>query len=188
MRKLKAAIFISGRGSNLESLIKSTNKKNSLVDICLVISNNPSAKGLIIANKKKVPAIYVVQKKNFEKKITKYLKDIDVICLAGFMQVLAADFVNRWDSRLINIHPSYLPKFKGLNAQEQAIKAKSTFSGCTVHYVSSKIDSGEIILQKKVKILKKDNTESLSKKILIEEHKIYPRALQMVARRLLKQK
>ena len=104
------------------------------------------------------------------------------------MQVLAADFVNRWDSRLINIHPSYLPKFKGLNAQEQAIKAKSTFSGCTAHYVSSKIDSGEIILQKKVKILKKDNTESLSKKILIEEHKIYPRALQMVARRLLKQK
>jgi len=188
LRKLKAAIFISGRGSNLESLIKSTTKKNSLVDICLVISNNPSAKGLIIANKKKVPAIYTVPKKNFEKKVSKYLKDIDVICLAGFTQVLAADFVLRWSSRLINIHPSYLPKFKGLNAQDQAIKAKLAYSGCTVHYVSPKIDSGKIILQKKIKILKKDNTESLSKKILIEEHKIYPRALQMVARRLLKQK
>ena len=151
----------------MESLIKSTNKKNSLVNISLVISNNPSAKGLIIANKKKVPAIYTVPKKNFEKKVSKYLKDIDMICLAGFMQVLAADFVLRWSSRLINIHPSYLPKFKGLNAQDQAIKAKLAYSGCTVHYVSPKIDSGKIILQKKIKILKKDNTESLSKKILI---------------------
>ena len=180
MRKLKAAIFISGRGSNLESLIKSTTKKNSLVDICLVISNNPSAKGLIIANKKKVPAIYVVQKKNFEKKITKYLKDIDVICLAGFMQVLAADFVNRWDSRLINIHPSYLPKFKGLNAQDQAIKAKSTYSGCTVHYVTAKLDSGKIILQKKLKISAKDNPSSLSKKVLKQEHKLYPAAIMKI--------
>ena len=113
------------------------------------------------------------------------LDDIDIICLAGFMQVLDSKFVRQWQSRLINIHPSYLPAFKGLNAQDQAIKAKASYSGCSVHYVSAKIDSGKIILQKKVKILKKDNTESLSKKILIEEHKVYPRALQMVAKTLL---
>ncbi len=181
-------MLISGRGSNMESLIKSTTKKNSLVDILAVISNNSSAKGLIVANKKKVPGIFVVSKKNFEKKVAKYLEDIDLICLAGFMQVLSADFVRAWSSRLINIHPSYLPEFKGLNAQEQAIKAKASSTGCTVHYVNPKIDSGEIIMQKKVKILKKDNTESLSKKILIEEHKIYPKALQMIAKRLLKKK
>ena len=115
----------------------------------------------------------------------KYLKNIDIICLAGFMQVLDLKFVRQWRSRLINIHPSYLPAFKGLNAQDQAIKAEASYSGCSVHYVSSKIDSGKIILQKKVKILKKDNTESLSKKILIEEHKVYPKALQMVAKTLL---
>ena len=101
------------------------------------------------------------------------------------MQVLSSKFVSKWRSRLINIHPSYLPAFKGLEAQDQAIKAKASYSGCSVHYVTSKIDSGQIILQKKVKILKKDNTESLSKKILIEEHKVYPRALQMVAKKLL---
>ena len=115
----------------------------------------------------------------------KYLKNIDIICLAGFMQVLDSKFVRQWQSRLINIHPSYLPAFKGLNAQDQAIKAKASYSGCSVHYVSAKIDSGKIILQKKVKILKKDNTESLSKKILIEEHKVYPKALQMIAKTLL---
>lgn len=187
MKRLKAAIFISGRGSNLESLIKSTTKKSSLVNISVVISNNSSAKGLIIAKKYKVSSIYIIPKKNFEKKVDKYLQGVDLICLAGFMQVLEADFVNSWSSRLINIHPSYLPQFKGLNAQDQAIKAKASYSGCTVHYVNSKIDSGEIILQKKVKIFKKDNTESLSKKILIEEHKIYPKALQMVAKTLFKQ-
>ena len=100
------------------------------------------------------------------------------------MQVLDSKFVKQWQSRLINIHPSYLPAFKGLNAQDQAIKAKASYSGCSVHYVTAKIDSGKIILQKS-KILKKDNTESLSKKILIEEHKVYPRALQMVAKTLL---
>ncbi len=185
MKKLQVAIFISGRGSNLESLIQSSYKKQSLVKVQLVISNNCKAKGLVIAKKNKIPSIHCVQRKNFENKVIKYLKNIDIICLAGFMQVLDSKFVRKWRLRLINIHPSYLPAFKGLNAQNQAIEAKATYSGCSVHYVTSKIDSGKIILQKKVKILKKDNTESLSKKILIEEHKVYPRALQMVAKTLL---
>ncbi len=185
MKKLQVAIFISGRGSNLESLIQSSLKKQSLVEVQLVVSNNSKAKGLTIAKKNKIPFIYFIPRKNFENKVMKYLKNIDIICLAGFMQVLDSKFVRQWRSRLINIHPSYLPAFKGLNAQDQAIKAKASYSGCSVHYVNVKIDSGKIILQKKVKILKKDNTESLSKKILIEEHKVYPRALQMVAKTLL---
>ncbi len=185
MKKLKVAIFISGRGSNLESLIKSSFKIRSLVEVQLVISNNSKAKGLVIAKKNKIPSIHFISKKNFESRVIKYLKNIDIICLAGFMQVLDSKFVRNWRWRLINIHPSYLPDFKGLNAQDQAIRAKAIYSGCSAHYVTSKIDSGKIILQKKVKILKKDNTESLSKKILIEEHKIYPRALQMVAKKIL---
>ena len=185
LKKLQVAIFISGRGSNLESLIESSFKKQSLVEVQLVVSNNSKAKGLTIAKKNKIPFIHFIPRKNFENKVMKYLKNIDIICLAGFMQVLDSKFVRQWRSRLINIHPSYLPAFKGLNAQDQAIKAKASYSGCSVHYVSAKIDSGKIILQKKVKILKKDNTESLSKKILIEEHKVYPRALQMVAKTLL---
>ena len=188
MKKLQVAVFISGRGSNLESLIQSSFKKQSLVEVQLVISNNSKAKGLIIAKKNKIPAIHFISRKNFETKVSQYLQNIDIICLAGFMQVLGTKFVRNWRLRLINIHPSYLPAFKGLNAQDQAIKAKASYSGCSVHYVTSKIDSGQIILQKKVKILKKDNTESLSKKILIEEHKIYPRALQMVAKRLIVKK
>jgi len=186
LKKLQVAIFISGRGSNLESLIQSSLKKQSLVEVQLVVSNNFKAKGLTIAKKNKIPFIHFIPRKNFESKVMKYLKNIDIICLAGFMQVLDSKFVRQWRSRLINIHPSYLPAFKGLNAQDQAIKAKASYSGCSVHYVNAKIDSGKIILQKKVKILKKDNTESLSKKILIEEHKVYPKALQMVAKTLLK--
>ncbi len=185
MKKLQVAIFISGRGSNLESLIQSSLKKQSLVEVQLVVSNSSKAKGLTIAKKNKIPFIHFIARKNFENKVMKHLKNIDIICLAGFMQVLDSKFVRQWRSRLINIHPSYLPAFKGLNAQDQAIKAKASYSGCSVHYVTAKIDSEKIILQKKVKILKKDNTESLSKKILIEEHKVYPRALQMVAKKLL---
>ena len=165
--------------------IQTSFKKQSLVEVQLVVSNNSKAKGLTIAKKNKIPFIHFITRKNFENNVMKYLKNIDIICLAGFMQVLDSKFVRQWRSRLINIHPSYLPAFKGLNAQDQAIKAKASYSGCSVHYVSAKIDSGKIILQKKVKILKKDNTESLSKKILIEEHKVYPRALQMVAKTLL---
>ena len=188
MKKLQVAIFISGRGSNLESLIQSSFTKQSLVEVQLVVSNNSKAKGLTIAKKNKIPFIHFIPRKNFENKVMKYLKNIDIICLAGFMQVLDSKFVRKWRLRLINIHPSYLPAFKGLNAQNQAIEAKATYSGCSVHYVTSKIDSGKIILQKKVKILKKDNTESLSKKILIEEHTIYPKALQMVAKKILSKK
>ena len=185
LRIIKTAIFISGRGSNMKSLIKYSQKKNSKIEIAKVFSNNKTAQGIDIAKKLNVPEIFYYSNKFFEEKIKKNLDDIELICLAGFMKILSPLFVKKWKKRLINIHPSYLPNFKGLNAQRKAIEAKASFSGCTVHYVNKKIDSGNIIKQKKIKILKKDNTESLTKKILIEEHKLYPKALNVVVNRLL---
>ena len=185
LRIIKTAIFISGRGSNMKSLIKYSQKKNSKIEIAKAFSNNKNAQGIDIAKKLNVPEIFYYSNKFFEEKIKKNLDDIELICLAGFMKILSPTFVKKWKERLINIHPSYLPHFKGLNAQRNAIEAKASFSGCTVHYVNKKIDSGNIIKQKKIKILKKDNTESLTKKILIEEHKLYPKALNVVVNRLL---
>ena len=185
LRLIKTAIFISGRGSNMKSLIKYSQKKNSKIEIAKVFSNNKTAQGIDIAKQLNVPEIFYYSNKFFEEKIKKKLDDIDLICLAGFMKILSPSFVKKWKKRLINIHPSYLPHFKGLNAQRKAIEAKAPFSGCTVHYVNKKIDSGNIIKQKKIKILKKDDTESLTKKILIEEHKLYPKALNVVVNRLL---
>ena len=185
LRIIKTAIFISGRGSNMKSLIKYSQKKNSKIEIAKVFSNNKNAQGIDIAKKLNVPEIFYYSNKFFEEKIKKNLDDIELICLAGFMKILSPRFVKKWKERLINIHPSYLPHFKGLNAQRKAIEAKASFSGCTVHYVNKKIDSGNIIKQKKIKILKNDNTESLTKKILIEEHKLYPKALNVVVNRLL---
>ncbi|MDB4860614.1 phosphoribosylglycinamide formyltransferase [Alphaproteobacteria bacterium] len=185
LRVVKTAIFISGRGSNMKSLIKYSQKKNSKIEIAKVFSNNKTAQGIEIAKKLNVPEVFYYSNKFFEEKIKKNLDDIELICLAGFMKILSPSFVKKWKERLINIHPSYLPNFKGLNAQRKAIETKASFSGCTVHYVNKKIDSGNIIKQKKIKILKKDNTESLTKKILIEEHKLYPKALNVVVNRLL---
>ena len=185
LRIIKTAIFISGRGSNMKSLIKYSQKKNSKIEIAKVFSNNKTAQGIDIAKQLNVPEIFYYSNKFFEEKIKKNLDDIDLICLAGFMKILSPSFVKKWKKRLINIHPSYLPHFKGLNAQRKAIETKASFSGCTVHYVNKKIDSGNIIMQKKIKILKKDDTESLTKKILIEEHKLYPKALNVVVNRLL---
>ena len=149
LRIIKTAIFISGRGSNMKSLIKYSQKKNSRIKITKVFSNNKTAKGIDIAKKLNVPEIYYYSNKFFEEKIKKNLDDIELICLAGFMKILSPLFVKKWKKRLINIHPSYLPHFKGLNAQRKAIEAKASFSGCTVHYVNKKIDSGNIIKQKK---------------------------------------
>ncbi|MDC0453289.1 phosphoribosylglycinamide formyltransferase [Alphaproteobacteria bacterium] len=185
LRVVKTAIFISGRGSNMKSLIKYSQKKNSKIEIAKVFSNNKTSQGIEIAKKLNVPEVFYYSNKFFEEKIKKNLDDIELICLAGFMKILSPSFVKKWKERLINIHPSYLPNFKGLNAQRKAIEAKASFSGCTVHYVNKKIDSGNIIKQKKIKILKKDDTESLTKKILIEEHKLYPKALNVVVNRLL---
>ena len=179
--KLKTAVFISGAGSNLKSLIKFSLLKKSPISIDLIISNNPKSKGLKFAKifniKKRI--FYFKKKNSAEKKILSELKKnkIDLICLAGFMKILSKIFIKNFKGKILNIHPSLLPKFKGLNTHKRAIINKEKFSGCTVHFVNSKLDSGKIILQKKIKINNNDTPKILAKKILIQEHKLYPKAI-----------
>ncbi len=183
-KKIKCAVFISGTGSNLKSLIQFSKKKNSLISIELIISDNPKAKGL---NLGKIPKISkkvfnYQERKIAEKKIISEVKNkkIKLICLAGFMRILSKNFIKSFKGKILNIHPSLLPKYKGLNTHERAISNNEKYSGCTVHFVSSKLDSGKIILQKKVKISKRDTAKSLAKKILNQEHKLYPKAIRKV--------
>ncbi len=181
LKKTKVAVFISGTGSNLKNLIKFSNKKNSPISINLIISNTKKAKGLKYANQ------YNIEKKvlNFnnnkinEKKNLDFLikKEINFICLAGFMKILSKNFIKRFKGKIINIHPSLLPKYKGLNTHERVINNNENISGCSVHYVTGKLDSGKIIMQKKIKISKEDTAISLRKKILKKEHKLYPAAI-----------
>jgi formyltetrahydrofolate-dependent phosphoribosylglycinamide formyltransferase len=180
-KKIKTAVFISGRGSNLRSLIKFTKIKKSPISIEMIVSNNSKSKGLALGK------IYKIRKKIFnfkkqtvaENEILKELrkKKISLICLAGFMKVLSKNFIIKFKGKILNIHPSLLPKYKGLNTYERAIKNNDRYSGCTVHFVTSKLDSGRIIDQKKVKIDKNDTPKTLAKKILLQEHKLYPKAI-----------
>ena len=183
-KKLKCAVFISGTGSNLKSLIQFAKKKNSPISIELIISDNPKAKGL------KFGKIFKISNKVFnyknkiiaEKKIISEItnKKIKLICLAGFMRILSKNFIKRFKGKILNIHPSLLPKYKGLNTHQRAISNNEKYSGCTVHVVNSRLDAGKIILQKKVKISKFDTAKSLAKKVLIQEHKLYPKAIRKV--------
>ena len=183
-KKIKTAVFISGTGSNLENLIKFSLKKRSPIEIILIISNNTKAKGLKFSKLYKIKKkVYNYDKKKIsEKKILKDLKsnDIKLICLAGFMKILSKDFIRNFKGKILNIHPSLLPKYKGLNTHHRAIQNKEKYSGCTVHLVNSKLDSGKIILQKKVKLSKKETPSSLQKKILKHEHILYPRAISKI--------
>ena len=181
-RNLNISIFISGRGSNLLSLIKYSKIKKSKIKINLVISNNKFSKGLEFAKKNKIKyhLINYSKKKQAELKILGYLRKnkIDLICLAGFMKILSSGFIKKFKNPILNIHPSLLPKYKGLHTHRRAIKNKDKFSGATVHFVTPKLDSGQIILQKKIKILKIDTEKTLAKKVLRIEHKIYPTAIE----------
>jgi len=180
-KKIKTAVFISGTGSNLKSLIKFSKLKKSPITINLIVSNNPKSKGLKFGKRFQIKSkIFNFEKKSIaEKKIILELKKnkINFICLAGFMKILSKNFIKSFKGKILNIHPSLLPRFKGLNTHERVIKNNETYSGCTVHFVNSKLDSGKIILQKKVKINKNDTPRTLSKKILIQEHKLYPKAI-----------
>jgi phosphoribosylglycinamide formyltransferase 1 len=180
-KKVNTAVFISGTGSNLRSLIKFSKLKNSPISISLIITNNPKSKGLRFGKVFKIKKkIFNFKKKNLaEKKILFNLKKnkIDLVCLAGFMKILSKNFIKNFNGKILNIHPSLLPKFKGLNTHERVIKNKEKYSGCTVHFVHSKLDSGKIILQDKVKISKNETAKTLSKKILTLEHKLYPKAI-----------
>ena len=180
-KRIRTAVFISGTGSNLKSLIKFSKLKKSPLSINIIISNNPRAKGLLYGKIYKIKKkIFNFKKKNLaEKKILEELNKnrISLICLAGFMKILSKNFIKRFKGKILNIHPSLLPKFKGLNTHERAIINKEKYSGCTVHYVNSKLDSGKIIIQKRVKIKKNETPKTLAKKILLQEHKLYPAAI-----------
>jgi len=183
MVKKKACVFISGSGTNLKSIIKSSRDYNFPINIELVISNKKSAKGLNYAKKYSIPyRILACDRRKFEQGVLQliFLKKIEIICLAGFMKILSKNFVRKFRGKILNIHPSLLPKFKGLNTFNRVLETNEKFSGCTVHFVNAKLDSGKIILQKKVKISKKDTPNKLAKKILIQEHKIYPRAIMKI--------
>ncbi len=184
IKKINIAVFISGNGSNLKSLILDSFKKKSKYEIKLVISNKETAKGLKYARKFKIKKkiINYLNKKNAEKNILVELKKnkIDLVCLAGFMKILSNNLIKKFRGKIINIHPSLLPKYKGLNTHQKAINNKEKCSGCTVHYVSAKLDSGKIILQKKVKIFKNDTCDKLTKRVLKQEHLLYPRALKKI--------
>ena len=182
--KKRTAIFISGNGSNMKNLVKFSKTKNAPIWVDLVISSNKKSNAIQYLKKNKIYfKIFDLKKKNKdERKIFDILKkrEIQLICLAGFMKILSGNFIKRFNGRILNIHPSLLPKYKGLNTHKRAILDKEKFSGCTVHFVNSKLDSGKIIIQKKVKINKKDDPKSLSKKILKQEHLLYPKALKKI--------
>jgi phosphoribosylglycinamide formyltransferase-1 len=184
VKKTNIAVFISGKGTNFKNLIQYSLKKQSKFKIKLVVSNNSNAKGLEYAKKFKIKKKIINYKNliNSEIRILNdlYKENINIICLAGFMRILTANFIKKFRGKIINIHPSLLPKYKGLNTHQRALDNKEKYSGCTVHFVNSKLDAGKIILQKKVKIFKNDTSEKLSKRILKQEHLLYPKALEKI--------
>ncbi len=188
LKKLKLAIFISGQGSNMLSIMDACKSPDFPAEISFVLSNNPDSQGLISAQEAGIATEIVNHKEyktreDFEGEISKRLKnyDIDLIVLAGFMRVLTGSFVEQWVDRIINIHPSLLPDYKGLNTHERALNDGKKEAGCTVHFVNDELDSGAIILQKRVDILYDDTVDSLSARVLEQEHKAYPEAIKILA-------
>jgi phosphoribosylglycinamide formyltransferase-1 len=184
LKKIKTSVFISGNGSNLKNLIKFSKMKNSPISIDLIFSNNSKAKGLKFSNQFNIKR-YVSSFKDSkltEAKILNLLnkENIKFICLAGFMKILSKNFIKKFSGKIVNMHPSLLPKYKGLNTHIKAIQNKDKVAGCTVHFVTAKLDSGKIIIQKKVEISKKDTPTSLAKKVLRQEHKLYPVAIKKI--------
>ncbi|MDA9861856.1 phosphoribosylglycinamide formyltransferase [Candidatus Pelagibacter sp.] len=184
LKKIKTAVFISGNGSNLKNLIKFSKIKNSPISINLILSNISKAKGLRFSNQFNIKKFVLSfnNPKIAEARILNLLnkENIKFICLAGFMKILSKNFIKMFNGKIVNIHPSLLPKYKGLDTHFKAIQNKDNIAGCTVHFVTAKLDSGKVILQKKVKISKKDTSTSLAKKVLKQEHKLYPAAIKKI--------
>ena len=181
VNKIRTCVFISGNGTNLKSIIKNSRDYNFPIKIELIISNCIEAKGLKLAKKYAIPSKYFSydNQKKFERNSLHEIKKrkIKFLCLAGFMKILSKNFIRNFGHKIINIHPSLLPKFKGLNTHKKVLKSGAKYSGCTVHFVSPELDSGKIILQKRVLISKNETEDSLRKKILIQEHKIYSQSI-----------
>lgn len=188
MTKKRVAVLISGRGSNMNTLIQSAKQSDYPADIVGVFSNKKAAGGLEIARNEGIPTATLAQssfttRRDFEKALTQILEDwnVDYIALAGFMRILTPEFTEYWQGRAINIHPSLLPEFKGVDTHERAIAAGATQHGCSVHFVTAGLDDGPVILQAKVPVLPDDTAETLSTRVLAQEHIIYPQALAMLA-------
>ena len=180
----KLGILISGNGSNMLNIINASKKSIIQSKVVTVVSNNPMALGIQKAKENKINIKIINEKdyknvSSYENSLSRYLKqkDVNLICLAGFMKVLTKNFVNQWNNKIINIHPSLLPAFKGLNTHKRALDMKVKYSGCTVHFVNENLDSGKIIDQEVVRILGSDNENTLKKKILMKEHKLYIKVL-----------
>jgi phosphoribosylglycinamide formyltransferase-1 len=187
MPNTKIAVLISGRGSNLKSLINACADRNFPAEIALVISNRPKAPGLDHAREAGIKQAVIdhrdfATREDFDAAVDERLKaaQVNFVCLAGFMRMLSDGFVDEWRGRLINIHPSLLPAFRGLNVQERTLDAGVKIAGCTVHFVSSELDAGPIIGQAAVPVLPTDNVDALSARILEQEHKLYPECLRLV--------
>src|SRR5688572_5780311 len=186
--KLKVGVLIPGRGSNLQALIDACRSADYPAEIVLVTSNVADAFGLERAKAASIPTAVIDHRKHksresFDDAVDTLLRKagVELICLAGFMRVLSDAFVRKWERRLINIHPSLLPDFKGTHVHERVIAAGATVSGCTVHYVTPELDSGPIIAQSKVPVLPGDTPDALAQRVLGAEHRLYPEALKLVA-------
>jgi phosphoribosylglycinamide formyltransferase-1 len=184
----RVGILISGRGSNMSALIDAAKAPDYPAEIVGVLSNRAAAPGLAIAAGHGIATASLAQSKfpsrdMFEDVMTQALEswDVDIVCLAGFMRILGDDFVNHWAGRMINIHPSLLPLYKGLHTHERALADGATVHGCTVHFVTPGLDEGEAILQAKVPVLPGDTPDTLADRVLVEEHRIYPQALRLLA-------
>ena len=188
MSRRKVGILISGRGSNMSALIEAAKAPDYPAEIVGVLSNRAAAPGLAIAAAEGIATASLAQSKFpsrelFEDTMTQVLEswEVDFVCLAGFMRILGADFVNRWAGRMINIHPSLLPLYRGLDTHARALADGATRHGCTVHFVTPGLDEGPAILQAEVPVLPGDTPESLAARVLVEEHRIYPEALRLLA-------
>jgi phosphoribosylglycinamide formyltransferase-1 len=188
MAKLKLGVLISGRGSNLKALIDAAADPAYPAEIALVVSNRADAAGLAYADAAGIPTRVILHKHFADRETFDAALDaaliaarVELVCLAGFMRLLSTGFVERWQDRLINIHPSLLPAFKGLDPQAQALAAGVKFSGCTVHFVRPEMDSGPIIVQAAVPVLDDDTEDSLAARILTAEHRAYSLAVRMIA-------
>ena len=184
----RVAILISGRGSNMTALIEAASEADFPAAIALVISNRPDAKGLELARARGIATAVVdhrayASREAFDAALAAKLADahIELVCLAGFLRMLTAGFVEAWRGRMLNIHPSLLPEFKGLDTHARALAANAKIHGCTVHFVVPELDSGPIVLQARVPVVDGDDADSLSERVLAAEHRIYPAALKLVA-------
>jgi phosphoribosylglycinamide formyltransferase-1 len=192
VERLRAGVLISGRGSNMQALIRASRDPNFPAAIAVVVSSQPGAPGLELAAEAGVPAVAVdpkgLDREAFEARLQGALQGagVELVCLAGFMRLLSPAFVTRWAGRMVNIHPSLLPAFKGLDVHNRVLASGARFSGCSVHFVTAELDDGPIIVQAVVPVLAEDTEESLAERVLAAEHRIYPLALRWIAERRLR--